>query len=199
VPKDTKNLGDRRAAFEFPKEQIQQRIVDHWEFADDFREAFLDVQNVDPNENQIVVSQRRMAMATESAYQDIARYKNYHQKDPSNTKLDSVKRSAYLAKWMCRFKPLMVVSAIGSDPDIRDKNIDELELVNEFFCLYLFEVHLSQEVGFDIALSDRKGAELAYDLLYRGISVEGWIAIFQLIKDCCFPKFIKSTPFIEKL
>jgi hypothetical protein len=187
------------STFEFSKAEIQSRIVDHWEFADDFIEAYMGAHEIDPSEVRIIVSQRRLAMATDSAYQDIARYKNYHLKEPWSAKLDCIKRSAYLLKWISRFKPLMVVSALGEDPDINNLKADYLELANEFFCLYLFEMHLSQEIGIDVALSDQKGKELAYDLLYRGINVEGWIGLFQMVKDCAYPNLLSEVPFIERL
>jgi hypothetical protein len=192
-------VSSSKTFFEFTIEEMQKRVVDHWEFADDFIDAYTTAYGIDQLESRIVVNRRRLAMATESAYQDIARYKIYHQRDPWNSKLDSVKRSAYLSKWICRFKPLVVISASGHDPDLNDEELDDVELVNEFFCIFLFETHLSQEIGYDVGLSDRKGAEFAYDLLYRVIGVDGWIAIFQLVKDCCHPKFSKSCSFIVKL
>lgn len=185
--------------FEFSKSTITNRFVNHWELADDFIEGFLsDKKHTRPG-TKIIVNKRRLYLAIESTYQDIARYKNYHQDDPWNDPLDCVKRCAYIVKWIIKFKPLAAEAEDRENPDIANIHLDELEIINELFAIYLFEFHLSNEVDIDVVLSEDKQFELAYDLIYRQISVDGWIAIFQLFKDCCFPKWIRGVPFISKL
>jgi hypothetical protein len=189
--------------FEFSDTEIDQRIADHWEFAEDFTQSMLDTRPDLEDKIDFVVNRRRLKIATSSAYQDIARYKDYHQKDPWNDNLDCVKRSAFLLKWVLKIKPIQIIGDNGIDADISQFGIDDLETINEMFALYLFELHLSDEIGTDIALSEQKMAELSYDLLYREISVDGWIAIFQMVKDCCDPKISPriryKAPYIDKL
>lgn len=93
----------------------------------------------------------------------------------------------------------MISSDDHSLENLRNRDIDELEIINELFVLYLFELHLSDEMKINLALSESKAFQLAYDLLYRQVNVDGWISIFQLIKDCCYPKFVKGVPFLDKI
>lgn len=192
-------MSEIRPHFEFSQGTIDERLADHWQFAEDFVEGIKNDEAHPRSNVHFVISRRRMKLAIESAYQDIARYKNYHQRDPWNEQLDCVKRCAYLIKWIVVFKPILVVGDDGADPDIDAESLDDLEILNEFFAIYLFELHLSDEIDKDVALSDGKTRELAYDLLYRQITVDGWIAVLQLIKDCCWPKLLKNIPFVGKL
>lgn len=189
----------KQKLFAYSREEIDARVVDHWEFADDFIEGFLGDEKNPRKDANVIVSQRRLYLAIESAYQDIARYKNFHQTDPENDYLDCVKRCAYLVKWIIKFKPIVLIGEDGVDAATENESIDDLELLNELFSMYLFELHLSEEIDLNIAFSDEKLQELSYDLLYRQISVDGWIAAFQIFKDCCFPKFVKEVPFLYTL
>ena len=69
-------------------------------------------------------------------------------------------------------KPLIVRS---SDFDIQCPNgdLDEIEIINELFAIHLYELHLSDEIDRNIALSDNKPFDLAYGLIYRNISEDG--------------------------
>jgi hypothetical protein len=145
------------------------------------------------------VNPRRLRLAIASAYKDIARYKNFHQDDPWTERLDCVKRSSYLVKWIVQVKPVTVTGPDGDTQDIENVELDEIEIINELFAIHIYELHLSDEIDKNIALSDDKLFELAYDLIYRHVSVDGWIAVFQLIKDCCSPKIVKGVPFVKKM
>lgn len=187
-----------RRYFQFSQSVIDARVVDCWEMADDFIERVFSPASLGDDSIELAVSPRRLKIAVESAMQDIARYKNYHQSNPWKQKLDCTKRCAYLTKWLNRYKPI-VIKGFDTDDDHVDPNVlDMLQITNEMFCLYVFEVHLSEEINKDVALSEGKLYELAYDLLYRDIGPDGWIAIYQLIKDCCVPKAIRA-PFLSRL
>lgn len=188
-----------RKHFEYSKDEVDERFVDHWEFADDFILAFLNAPGRKGVEVELSVNPRRMRLAVASAYKDIARYKNFHQKDPWSDYLDSVKRAAYLVKWIMQVKPIIVSGPEGDTQSIDNIELDDLEIINELFAIHLFELHLSDEIDKNVALSESKLFELAYDLIYRHISVDGWISVFQLIKDCCHPKLVPGVPFIQKL
>lgn len=177
--------------FEFDTAYIIDRYLEHWDLAEEFCEAFM--TSLDLPVDYAVVDVRRLKFAVESAYQDIARYKQYHQENPQTDLLDCTKRCAYLLKWIVKFKPI----ATRGD-DIDNEQLDFAELINEAFALYLFDIHLSDEIGEDIGLSILKVQQLAYDLMYRQISVDGWISIFQMLKDCCVPKNLAGVvPFLE--
>ena len=190
---------EEKRHFEYSSAEIDDRFVDHWEFADDFIVGFLSAPEREESKLQVDVNPRRLRLAIASAYKDIARYKNFHQDDPWTERLDCVKRAAYLVKWIMQVKPIAVTGIEDTGQDIENSELDEVEIINELFAIHLFELHLSDEIEKNIALSDDKLFELAYDLIYRHISVDGWIAIFQLIKDCCSPKIAKGVPFVKKM
>jgi hypothetical protein len=187
------NVGDGGDPFEFSREYIKERFLEHWTLAEQFGCVFLESNGVPPD--LFEVDTRRLKFAVESAYQDIARYKDYHQEDPANSLLDCTKRCAYLVKWIVRFKPIVVKNV-----QFENEDLDYVELINEAFVMFLFDLHLSDEVQRDVGLTEPKIQHFAYDLLYRQISVDGWIAIFQLLKDCCYPEALEGTvPFIEAM
>lgn len=188
-----------RKHFEYSAEEVDERFIDHWEFADDFIQAFLSAPGRESSDLELTVNPRRMKLAIASAYKDIARYKNFHQDDPWTEYLDSVKRAAYLVKWIMQVKPIIVSDPKGDSQSVENVELDELEIINELFAIHLFELHLSDEINMNVALSENKLFELAYDLIYRHISVDGWISVFQLIKDCCHPKLVRGVPFVQKL
>ncbi|PBB90306.1 hypothetical protein CK215_23315 [Mesorhizobium sp. WSM3864] len=199
-------MDDKKGHFRYTKEEMRDHFIGIWELAEDFVELIVSNKPVG-DDVKIVVSPRRLYLAVESTYQDIARYKNYHQKDPFHEKLDCTKRCAFLMKWIPRLKPIQIIpespSFAGVDDDgfahLSDNSYDDLELLNELFALYLFELNLSAEVKLGVGISEEKLRQLAYDLLYRDISRNGWIAILQLFKDCCYPKFVKGVPFLIKI
>lgn len=182
-----------REPFEFSKEYIKERFLEHWELAEDFGEHFASALGAKPG--SVFVDTRKLKFSVESTYQDIARYKDYHQKSPEKDRLDCTKRCSFFIKWLGKFKPISV-----SSNEITDDSLDYVELVNEAFSLYLFEQHLSEETGVEIVLSEVKARQFAYDLMYRQISVDGWIAILQLIKECVTEETgIRMPSFIELL
>ena len=181
-----------RRIFEYSEEDIKNRFVDHWCFAENFIDAYLSDEDFIV---EVKLNVRRLYLSISSAYQDIARYKNYHQNNPWDEKLDYTKRCAYFMKWIPRFKPIQIF--YKDEADINNWSIDELEFLNELFSIYLFELHLSDEIGRDVALSEKKIKDLTYDLLYRNISVDGWIAIFQLIKELSISDAIDYVPFLD--
>lgn len=199
-------MDEKNGHFRYTKEEIRDHFIGCWDLAEDFIEEIVRKKPVG-DAVKIVVSPRRLYLAVESAYQDIARYKNYHQSDPFREKLDCTKRCAFLLKWIPRLKPIQVIPGSPSFTGVEDQGFvqlsdnsyDDLELLNELFALFLFEINLTAEIKLEVAISEEKLRQLAYDLLYRDISRNGWIAILQLFKDCCYPKFIKGVPFLTKL
>lgn len=184
---------DAREPFEFSRAYIISRFKEHWGLAEEFCEAFLSAFGL--RSDIAIVDTRKLKFAIDSAYQDIARYKDYHQKNPEEDLLDCTKRCAFLVKWILKFKPIVLI-----DANITDDDVDYIELVNEAFCLYLFEIHLSSEISFDIMISEDKVRHLAYDMMYRNITVDGWISIFTLFKECVYPvNLAGQVPFISPL
>lgn len=175
--------------FEFSEATIRERFLDHWEFAEAFLEAYLTSwETADGIANaQLSISKTRLFFAVSSAYQDIARYKNYHQPDPENQRLDATKRCAFLIKWLLRFRPINLVTDVRVD-EADPVALDLFELVNENFAIFVAETHLSAEIQVDFIFSEAKRKELLYKMLYRDVGVDGWMSFFQLVKEC-FPNY----------
>ena len=165
--------------FEFDPEVYETRFKDHWALAEHFQEAFEKTFSV-----KIGIDHRRLYIAIISAYDDIARYKTFHLENPEEEKSDAIKRAAYLTKWICRFKPLQVnEGADFSSEIISDKNIDYTILVNELFAIHVATTHLSVHAGRDFVLTPDKEYELVYDLLFRNISEDALMIIYQTLAD----------------
>lgn len=159
--------------FEFSAQDLEDRFVDHYKLALSYANAITEEFGV-----QITISQRRLYLTIISAYEDIARYKNYHLDDPFHQKSDAVKRASYLTKWICRFKPLNV----GEGPleGMSNIEIDKTLIVNELFALHLAAVHLSVDVRCDFIISEQKGYEIAYEMMFRHLSED---FVFARIPD----------------
>lgn len=87
-----------RRAFLFPTHILEGRFIDLWKWAESYVEAFNRRFGT-----TVEINLRKLYMAVISAYDDIARFKNYHFEDPEKKKSDGIKRAAYLTKWICRF------------------------------------------------------------------------------------------------
>lgn len=164
--------------FEFPSEVIKQRFVDHLAVAEEFCSNFEEDFNV-----TLTINKRRLYLAIVSTYKDIERYKNFHLIDPHKDKSDSVKRSAYLIKWICRFKPISIVSSEDDLADLEKQELDYPSLVNEFLAIHIAQMHLSVGSKRDFLLSDERQYDLVYDLLYRYINEDALIYLFQTIVE----------------
>jgi hypothetical protein len=162
--------------FEFTPAELEDRFVDHFKLARDYADAIGQEFNV-----SIGISKRRLYLTIISAYEDIARYKNYHLDDPFHQKSDAIKRASYLTKWICRFKPLVVQE--GTLDDIASANIDKTLIVNELFALHLAAVHLSVDAKRNFIISEIKSYEIAYEMMFRHLSEDSYLLVFQMIMD----------------
>ncbi len=164
--------------FEFTREEIHERYVTIGVLASQFVDALATRTGID---NFIWLNERKLFLALQSALQDVARYKAYHQERPLEQKSDAIKRSAFMIKWLMRFKPVELGSK--SDDRIEDSNIDTLILANAMFALTTAEANLSADAGAEFEYTPEKKYDLAYDLVYRDIGADGWMAILQLTME----------------
>lgn len=161
--------------FEFTPAALEDRFADHYALAQSYVETF----NAD-FEVEAQISARRLYLTIISAYKDIERYKNFHLDDPFQQRSDGIKRAAYLAKWLCRFKPIMVSD---DSSDLSNPNVDKAMLVNELFALHLAVVHISIDVERDFVISDEKAHEIAYEMLFRNLNEDSYLLVFQMLRD----------------
>ena len=90
----------------FTEQDLEKRFSDIYaiaiEFCEVFGKEFGDefgaLPKVDPG---------RLYLTVMSAFDDIARYKTYHLKNPQIQKSSAIKRAAFLTKWILHFSPLV--------------------------------------------------------------------------------------------
>jgi hypothetical protein len=142
-------------------------------------ETYVEAWNNDPDNrgHQIRPNAQALFLSVKSSHDDIARYKAYHLSDPRNGISNSVKMSAYLCKWMARFKVVELAT-----PDSQDEHEDVTAiLLNGAFALYLCRTLIGAELKTPFYFTDQYGDEFQYDLLYREIGEDGLLHIFQMI------------------
>ena len=185
--------------FEFTAALVQERLVDHALIAQHFLDAIEnDLKSRKADENvTFEIDLRRLYLAIGSAYQDIARYKVYHQANAENKKLDSNKRSAFLVKWIVKFKPIMPRLKDGDGVGYEDTTLDAYQAINEEYAITVAEIHLSEEKDFDFAFTEFEKSSMAYDLLYRDISTDALITYFSTISHCV--PHAETLPFLEAI
>lgn len=164
--------------FEFSDALLQERFVDHWGLADKYRQRLEKEFDI-----KTELSVRRLYLTIISAYKDIERYKNFHQDDPHTQRSDAVKRASYLAKWLCRLKPLSICESDDGKFDLFNTAIDKTTLINELFALFLATVHLSVDVKRDFLIGPDKAYEIAYEMLFRHLSEDSYMLVFQMLVD----------------
>ena len=117
-----------------------------------------------------------------SAFDDIARYKTYHLKNPPVQKSSAIKRAAFLTKWILHFSPLVCDVDILNNLKINDAG--ERALINTYFALHLAFANIQDHSkSSDFALSIAHYYELVYDLTYRGLSAEALMLHYQTLSE----------------
>lgn len=142
-------------------------------------ETYIEAWNADPENkvHQIRANAQSLFLSVKSAHDDIARYKAYHLSDPRNGTSNSVKMSAYLCKWISRFR---VIELQEPASDAQNEDVTAI-LLNGAFALYLCRSLIGAELRTPFYFADKYGDEFQYDLLYREIGEDGLLHIFQMI------------------
>jgi len=161
--------------YAFAHDVLEDRFTDLWELAENFQEGF--ERNFSAS---LRVDERHLFLVIVSAYEDIARYKSFHLKNPESEKSDAIKRSAYLTKWICRIKPIQVLK---NNHNTAESDIDWTSLVNELFAMSVATIHLSVHIGRDFVLTPEKEYSIVYYLLYRDLNEDALIALFSTISE----------------
>jgi hypothetical protein len=154
-----------------PLELLREHFADHYAWAEIYVE-----QINNRFQTRLFVNPSALYVAVKSAYDDIERYKLYHQENPIEQKSNSVKRVAYLCKWVVKSRPIHYTA----DHDI--KNAVPF-IANAGYALALARAHISAEIKKEFFFTLDKEAELIYDLSYREVTGDGLLAIFQNFHD----------------
>lgn len=152
-------------------EVFQERFAEHSVLAT----KYIDQVNKAYSTN-VYLNDAALFVAIKSAYDDVERYKIYHQESPEIQKANAVKRVAYLTKWVMKMRPLQ--SPNGSD--ITD--ITPL-LVNASFCLAVARAHISAELSKEFVLTLQKEYEIIYDLTFRELNGDALLSMYQNFYD----------------
>lgn len=124
----------------------------------------------DDVKKNIFLNRDLMLLSCKSANDDIKRYQSYHLQDTSIS--NSVKSSAYLCKWVSRFRPIQICGSIKSK---------ELLLINSALALYFAQLLISAELRVSFFYTPKYFNEFQYDLLYRELGTDGLLHVFQNI------------------
>lgn len=161
----------------FTEQDLEKRFSDIHAIAVEFCEVFGKEFGARPK-----VDPGRLYLTVTSTFDDIARYKTYHLKNPSIQKSSAIKRAAFLTKWILHFSPLVCdVDALNK---LKINELGEHVTINTYFALHLAFTNIqdhSKSSGF--ALSRAHYYELVYDLTYRGLSAEALILHYQTLSE----------------
>jgi hypothetical protein len=126
-----------------------------------------------------------------SAYDDIWRYKDYHLTNPNKQRSNSIKRAAYLTKWLVRLRPILIVR----DTDHFSPK-DGTILLNEAFAIFISLIYIADELCVDaLRLTPEVANDFLYDLHYREISDDALLSFYQLISRVASQKLLVEVSF----
>ena len=153
-------------------ENIQEKFAQHTAMCMQFIDRVRDSTGV-----EFRLNTNAMYLAIKSAYYDIERYKDFHQAKPQTDKSNSVKRAAYLCKWLNRVKPIEYQGEPPKPDDIYGL------LINSQFAISMARTHIEAELKLPIRFSNKLRHELMYDFTYREVSADSILTIFQILFD----------------
>ena len=160
----------------FTQQDLEKRFSDTYAIAIEFCEFFGDEFGAPPK-----VDPDRLYLTVISAFDDIARYKTYHLKNPSIQKSSAIKRAAFLTRWILHFSPL--VCDVDTLNNLKTNDLGGHVLINTYFALHLAFTNIQDHSGSNFALSNAHYYELVYDLTYRGLSAEALILHYQTLSE----------------
>ncbi len=160
----------------FDEKTIQERFEDFFDVADQFCLDYNKGQEI-----QVEIDPSLLYLAVVAIYDDVARYKAYHLKNPVKQKSNPVKRAAYAVKWLMHFSPLTFPQMGHISGQSGPENGDTL--ANAMFALHFAMINLRVHTGVNFSLKRETQFELIYDLLYRGLTTDALILLFDILCD----------------
>ena len=160
--------------FLFDEATIKQRYEDFYNIADIFCHEYNNGYEV-----KVEIDPSLLYLAVVAIYDDVARYKAYHLTNPVRQKANPIKRAAYAVKWLMHFSPL-ILPQMGHASG--GKNIEDADvLVNAMFALHFAMMNLRVHTKENFYLERNTQFELIYDLLYRGLTSDALILLFDIM------------------
>jgi hypothetical protein len=164
--------------FEFSEEEIQQRFEDFFDIARDFCDSFNRGQSA-----RVAVDPFLLFQCVVATYDDIARYKSYHLKNPATQKANAIKRAAYAVKWIIHFSPLIFPQLAHDNEDEAVEVDDDAVLANVMFAMHFALINLREYAQRSFNLNRELNFEIMYDLLYRNLSPEALMLFFHNVAE----------------
>jgi len=158
----------------FDEQTIKERFEDFFEIADGFCDAYNEGQAV-----KLEIDSSLLYLSVVAIYDDIARYKAFHLVNPVRQKSNPVKRAAYAVKWLMHFSPLIFPSMGHKSGKAAPEDGDTLS--NAMFAVHFAMMNIREQTGNNFKLTTEMHFELIYDLLYRGLTTDSLIMLFDII------------------
>lgn len=172
--------------FLFDEETLKQRFEDFYDIADKFCTSYNEGQEV-----KVEIDASLLYLAVVAIYDDIARYKAYHLQNPVKQKSNPVKRAAYSVQWLMHFSPLIFPQMGHVTGQHKPENADTL--ANAMFAIHFAMMNLRAHTGVNFNLTTDMHFELIYDLLYRGLTTDSLIILFDVVSTLAKTNDVKSV------
>lgn len=157
----------------FDEETTKARFEDFFDVADKFCAIYNEGQSV-----PVEIDPSLLYLAVVAIYDDVARYKAYHLKNPVKQKANPVKRAAFAVKWLMHFSPLIFPQMGHLSGQHPPENGDPL--ANAMFALHFALMNLRAHTNVYFFLKREIHFELLYDLIYRGLTTDALILLFDI-------------------
>jgi hypothetical protein len=128
------------------------------------------------------VNGRAIYEVVNSAFYDVARFKEMHLARGQSKLSDGVKRAAYFAKWILKMRPIEY--RLDEEAPAHDVYDAWLEMMNEHLALEWGLACIGADLSYaSIAPKASFREDTAYALHYREIGGDGLIAMFKILSD----------------
>ena len=165
----------------FPEPYTDDEIRERFKFLYDQCAEYLEEQNRAHASYRLDIDPLVMLSVAKSMMDDIWRYKVYHLKTAKSLS-DSLKRAAYVTKWLVRHRPIHNVRTEGKEVELDKK--DATLLMNELFSIHISLVTIATDLRVDEILLDPDfHADFLYDLHYRQISEDALLHTYSIIRN----------------
>jgi hypothetical protein len=163
--------------FEFTEDEIRERFEHLYHIACRFCDSFNRGKSL-----RVSIDPSLLYLCVVATYDDIARYKSYHLKNPVTQKANAIKRAAYAVKWIMHFSPL-IFPQLAHDGDEDHVPDNDVALANVMFAMHIAMVNLREYAGRVFNLNAELYFEIMYDLLYRHLSSEALMLFFHNVAE----------------
>lgn len=165
-------------------DDVNQETIFLAQLLEIFKRAIkIDHDDWEPEYDLVVV-----ANIARSYLDDVWRYEVYHMGTNRETRANSVKRAAYLTKWICRFRPMYMKRQMSSTEDFLDsykRASDDSLIINEAFAIHLALQAIAEESQVDdIELTPKFYDRLIYNLHFRHLHEDSMLEIYDIVTDC---------------